>query len=122
SITGLIDLKMLYFLNIVNSYILNCELPLDFKDSQKLKQISLIIQNLEKSICSYKFNDLIKFNNIVGCENCKQGLNNNPTIVFNTPPVISDPNEIPSTEECPILCNPIIINYDAGLLFVKLFH
>jgi hypothetical protein len=121
-ITGLMDLKMLYFLNIVNSYILSCENVPKFKEIQKLKQIVLIIQNREKNICTYRFNDLIKFASIVGCENCKPGLNNNPFQVTNNNPTISNPDPIEPSPECPTLCSTINIDYPRELFFVSLFN
>lgn len=120
---GSLNLKMLYFLEIVHSYILACENPTEFKDIQKLNQLSLIIQNKYNEICNYRFNDLIKFATIVGCENCKPGLNNNPFGLPSTNPTITNPPVIDPQPECPTFCQKTMIKeYNQDLDFVNLFE
>lgn len=105
---GTLDLKILYLLELIQSYVLACEHPSTFKEKKVLNHISLIIQNKYPEICNYRFNDVIKFATIVGCENCKPGLNNNPLQVINNAPTVSDPEPIVSIDECPSLC----VNYE----------
>lgn len=109
-IYGTLDLKMLYLLEIIHSYVLSCDYPILFKNKQKLNQLSLIIQNKYPNICNYRFNDLIKFATIVGCENCKPGLNNNSLGVPANNPTISNPPVITSQPECPTFCQKQLLN------------
>lgn len=106
TITGKINIKELYIINIINNLLLESSNCLDFKYIQKLQNLTIELQHLDEDICIYRETRSL-YNNIIGCKNCKD-INNSNIKVINTAPVINDPEPVDPTPVEPIIvkgCN-----------------